>query len=154
MIIGDHVIVCFHRTLDNQVYAAGVSVARDESASYVSWALVSQWWPMCPCQHLHPCGEGVVHTLVVSCWCSRIFTWHAILVSMVKFALNTYFVCLCLWRMHTTIMLMIIALPALAQGWGGGQCWWQGSYHMYWYWWVTIIVLPVLCDPVISYYQI
>ena len=26
------------RALDNQVYAAGVSVARDESASYVSWA--------------------------------------------------------------------------------------------------------------------
>ena len=36
MIIGDHVFVCYHRALDNQVYAAGVSVARD-----VSWALVS-----------------------------------------------------------------------------------------------------------------
>ena len=38
--------VCHHRALDNQVYAAGVSVARDESASYVSWAnstLVSSW---------------------------------------------------------------------------------------------------------------
>ena len=40
------VFVCHHRALDNQVYAAGVSVARDESASYVSWAnstLVSPW---------------------------------------------------------------------------------------------------------------
>ena len=42
--------VCHHRALDNQVYVAGVSVARDESASYmymyVSWAnstLVSPW---------------------------------------------------------------------------------------------------------------
>ena len=41
MIIGDHVIVCFHRALDNQVYAAGVSVARDVSWAHVSWALVS-----------------------------------------------------------------------------------------------------------------
>ena len=41
-----YVFVCHHRALDNQVYAAGVSVARDESASYVSWAnstLVSPW---------------------------------------------------------------------------------------------------------------
>ena len=35
MIIGDHVIVCFHRALNNQVYAAGVSVA---TVFYVSWA--------------------------------------------------------------------------------------------------------------------
>ena len=38
--------VNYHRALDNQVYAAGVSVARDESASYVSLAnstLVSPW---------------------------------------------------------------------------------------------------------------
>ena len=42
MIIGDHV----HRALDNQVYAAGVSVA---TAFYVSWATL----------HLHrPCGEA------------------------------------------------------------------------------------------------
>ena len=39
------VIICHYRALDNQVYA-GVSVARDESVSYVSWAnytLESPW---------------------------------------------------------------------------------------------------------------
>ena len=38
--------VIAYRALDNQVYAAGVSVARDETASYISWAnstLVSPW---------------------------------------------------------------------------------------------------------------
>ena len=37
---------CYSRALDNLMYAAGVSVARDETASYVSWAnstLVSPW---------------------------------------------------------------------------------------------------------------
>ena len=40
------ICVYFSRALDNQVYAAGVSVARDETASYISWAnstLVSPW---------------------------------------------------------------------------------------------------------------
>ena len=39
-------IFCYSRALDNQMYAAGVSMARDETASYVSWAnstLVSPW---------------------------------------------------------------------------------------------------------------
>ena len=43
-----HYLICvyFSRAVDNQVYAAGVSVARDETASYISWAnstLVSPW---------------------------------------------------------------------------------------------------------------
>ena len=39
-------IFCYSRALDNLMYAAGVSMARDETASYVSWAnstLVSPW---------------------------------------------------------------------------------------------------------------
>ena len=48
MIIGDHVIFCFLRALDNQVYAASVSAAKidDTAAFYVLWAdstLVSLW---------------------------------------------------------------------------------------------------------------
>ena len=65
MIIGDHVIFVF----------AGHWITR-------CLQLVLVWLEMCPghlcpCQHLHPCGEGVVHTLVLPCWCSRIFVWHA-----------------------------------------------------------------------------
>ena len=40
------IFICYYRALDNLMYAAGVSVARDETASYVSWAnstLVSPW---------------------------------------------------------------------------------------------------------------
>ena len=117
IIIGDHVIVCYHRALDNQVYALQlVLVWLEMRQCSMCPGHLCPMCPMCPCQHLRPCGEGVVHTLVLPCWCSRIFAWHAILVSMVKFALNTYFVCLCLWMIHTTTMLMIIVLSCSCPG--------------------------------------
>ena len=65
-------VICHHRALDNQVYAAGVSVARDESASYVSWAnstLVSPWWGVwcwlvCVCVCVCVCVHACVHACV------------------------------------------------------------------------------------------
>ena len=42
------------------MYAAGVSVARDESASYVSWAnstLVSPWWEVWYCVYIGRVGQ-------------------------------------------------------------------------------------------------
>ena len=63
MIIGDHVIVCFHRMLDNQVYAAGVSVARDETAFCVLGTCV-----LCV---LHVCVLVNTCVPVVRVWCTH-----------------------------------------------------------------------------------
>lgn len=41
-----HSFFCEHRAVDNQVYVAAVSPARDEKASYVAWGhstVVNPW---------------------------------------------------------------------------------------------------------------
>ena len=135
--------ICYHRALDNQVYAADVSVARDESASYVSWAnstLVSPWWGVwctCVCVCVCACVCVCVHVCVCMHVCVCVHVW-------VRACLHAY-VFVETFSIYLYSLRIIINSIAFADQILHINCCYMCMYaiRVYMYMWLT----KILCTP-------
>ena len=102
--------VCHHRALDNQVYAAGVSVARDKANS----TLVSPWW-WCDANEVFMVCMWLTHTHVTLHWClhglcvcmSGGVVCVCVCVCVCMFACMCACMCICVCRLIVAVVIKL-----------------------------------------------